>query len=174
MPEQSLGSFLTAFSAHWGFLANLSPGLLVKHVLDNIRDKPGSPKLVFFLVNMVPLVFQQSDVLRRHCDSTVKTYCGEMDVDSWDKATWEKNLAESQIHVMTAQIALNILSCAFVKMSDIALLVLDECHHAKRKHPYSIIFSTFYKMASVEQRPKVFGMTASPIVGNMDVQSGFA
>lgn len=91
--------------------------LLVKHTLDAARANPtSSPKLVFFLVNLVPLVFQQSDVLRRHCDAHVKSYCGEMDVDSWNGDTWAKNLGEANIHVMTAAIFLNIISCGFVKM----------------------------------------------------------
>jgi endoribonuclease Dicer len=151
------------------------PGLLVKHILDQERRLPdGSSKLVFFLVNLVPLVFQQSDVLRRHCDQHVKSYCGEMDVDSWNGATWKKNLGEAQIHVMTAAIFLNIVSCGFVQMKHIALLILDECHHAKRKHPYAVIFDNYYRMVPPEARPKVFGMTASPIVGKQEIQSGLS
>ena len=143
-------------------------------MLDQARRVLESPKLVFFLVNLVPLVFQQSDVLRRHCDQNVKSYCGEMDVDSWNGATWKKNLGEAQIHVMTAAIFLNIISCGFVQMKDIALLILDECHHAKRKHPYAVIFDNYYRPAPPETRPKVFGMTASPIVGKQEIQSGLS
>ncbi|KAI9029207.1 hypothetical protein DFJ74DRAFT_657501 [Hyaloraphidium curvatum] len=146
--------------------------LLVKHTLDIARSKPSAPKLVFFLVNLVPLVFQQSDVLRRHCDTHVKSYCGEMDVDSWNGPRWKSNLEETNVHCMTAAIFLNIISCGFVRMKDIALLILDECHHAKRKHPYNVIFDTYYRTTPLEERPKVFGMTASPIVGKQDIQVG--
>lgn len=57
-------------------------------------------------------------------------------------------------------------------MQDIALIILDECHHAKRKHPYAVIFDTYYRSTPPEERPRVFGMTASPIVGKQDIQAG--
>ncbi|KAF5379867.1 hypothetical protein D9757_007186 [Collybiopsis confluens] len=47
-------------------------------------------------------------------------------------------------------------------MHEVSLMVFDECHHARKKHPYAVIMGE-YKICPVEQRPKVFGMTASPI-----------
>ncbi|KAJ7283009.1 hypothetical protein O6H91_Y354500 [Diphasiastrum complanatum] len=48
-------------------------------------------------------------------------------------------------------------------MDAIHLLILDECHHAVKKHPYSLVMSEFYHLTSKEKRPCVFGMTASPV-----------
>jgi endoribonuclease Dicer len=48
-------------------------------------------------------------------------------------------------------------------MDAIHLLILDECHHAVKKHPYSLVMSEFYHITSKESRPAVFGMTASPV-----------
>jgi hypothetical protein len=64
---------------------------------------------------------------------------------------------------MTAQIFLNILRHSFLKMGSVGLLILDECHHAVKKHPYSLIMQEFYHPAPPEQRPTIFGMTASPV-----------
>jgi endoribonuclease Dicer len=64
---------------------------------------------------------------------------------------------------MTAQIFLNILRHSFLKMASVGLLILDECHHAVKKHPYSLIMQEFYHPAPPEQRPTIFGMTASPV-----------
>lgn len=64
---------------------------------------------------------------------------------------------------MTAQILLNILRHSIIKMEAINLLILDECHHAVKKHPYSLVMSEFYHTTPKEKRPSVFGMTASPV-----------
>lgn len=68
-----------------------------------------------------------------------------------------------QVLVMTAQILLNILRHSIIKMESINLLILDECHHAVKKHPYSLVMSEFYHTTPKEKRPSVFGMTASPV-----------
>ena len=48
-------------------------------------------------------------------------------------------------------------------MEAINLLILDECHHAVKKHPYSLVMSEFYHTTPKDKRPSVFGMTASPV-----------
>ena len=75
-----------------------------------------------------------------------------------------------QVLVMTAQILLNILRHSIIKMEAINLLILDECHHAVKKHPYSLVMSEFYHTTPKDKRPIVFGMTASPVnlKGNCD------
>ena len=47
-------------------------------------------------------------------------------------------------------------------MDRINLLVFDEAHHAKKDHAYARIIKDFYVPLPKFQRPKVFGMTASP------------
>lgn len=75
----------------------------------------------------------------------------------------ENDLLELQVLVMTAQILLNILRHSIIKMDAIHLLILDECHHAVKKHPYSLVMSEFYHTTPKDKRPAVFGMTASPV-----------
>jgi endoribonuclease Dicer len=57
-------------------------------------------------------------------------------------------------------------------MECISLLIFDECHHAQQQsnHPYAEIMKVFYKSESL-QRPRIFGMTASPVVGKGSFQS---
>ncbi|XP_071720798.1 endoribonuclease Dicer homolog 1 isoform X2 [Rutidosis leptorrhynchoides] len=52
---------------------------------------------------------------------------------------------------------------SIIKMEAINLLILDECHHAVKKHPYSLVMSEFYHTTTKDKRPSVFGMTASPV-----------
>lgn len=68
-----------------------------------------------------------------------------------------------QVLVMTAQILLNILRHSIIRMETINLLILDECHHAVKKHPYSLVMSEFYHTTPKDKRPAIFGMTASPV-----------
>ncbi|KAL0913169.1 hypothetical protein M5K25_016608 [Dendrobium thyrsiflorum] len=59
--------------------------------------------------------------------------------------------------------SLNQCRHSIIKMDSIHLLILDECHHAVKKHPYSLVMSEFYHTTPKEKRPAVFGMTASPV-----------
>ena len=42
------------------------------------------------------------------------------------------------------------------------MLIFDECHHARKNHAYNGIMREYFQCPS-NARPKVFGMTASPI-----------
>ncbi|KAI5062975.1 hypothetical protein GOP47_0021522 [Adiantum capillus-veneris] len=119
--------------------------------------------LAVFLVPKVPLVYQQAEVIREGTGFQVGHYCGEMGQDFWDARRWNREFESKDVLVMTAQILLNILRHSIVKMSSIHLLILDECHHAVKKHPYSLVMSEFYHTTPKGKRPAVFGMTASPV-----------
>lgn len=119
--------------------------------------------LAVFLVPKVPLVYQQAEVIRDRTGYQVGHYCGEMGQDFWDTRRWQHEFETKQVLVMTAQILLNILRHSIIKMESINLLILDECHHAVKKHPYSLVMSEFYHTTPKAKRPSVFGMTASPV-----------
>ncbi|KAH9891488.1 hypothetical protein F4778DRAFT_337172 [Xylariomycetidae sp. FL2044] len=65
---------------------------------------------------------------------------------------------------------------AFVKMEQINLLVIDEAHHTKSNHPYARIIKEFYAVKGSEgkRRPRIFGMTASPVDAKTDVDAAAA
>lgn len=41
-------------------------------------------------------------------------------------------------------------------------MVFDECHHARKNHPYNGILREYFQVPA-GRRPKIFGMTASPV-----------
>lgn len=84
-----------------------------------------------------------------------------MNVDLWDERKWEKEFNENNVLVMTAEIFLNLRNHGFIQLSQVNLLIFDECHHAKKMHPYRQIMQTFdYKRTD---NPKILGLTASVV-----------
>ncbi|XP_062019153.1 pentatricopeptide repeat-containing protein At4g33170-like [Rosa rugosa] len=63
---------------------------------------------------------------------------------------------------MMSQILLDALRKAFLTIEAVCLMIMDECHRATRNHPYTKIMKEFYHRSSI--KPKVFGMTASPVI----------
>ncbi|SJX66616.1 related to cell cycle control protein dicer [Sporisorium reilianum f. sp. reilianum] len=134
---------------------------------------PQRPKVSFFLVNLVPLVHQQSSVIAGHSNLSVGKLYGELKdtvrgkgnkltVDGWREPQWSALLESHQVIVSTAQCFLDALIHGFIKMDDLNLLIFDEVHHALKNHPFFRIMK-YYRLAPEKERPKIFGMTASPI-----------
>jgi endoribonuclease Dicer len=120
------------------------------------------------------LVYQQTAVLKCNLDYAIASRCGDMNAnDSIERAAWDKRLAENMVVVCTPEILNQCLRHSLVTMDRINLLVFDEAHHAKKNHPYAKIIGDFYKIrpetAPTETRPRVFGMTASPIDAKVDL-----
>ena len=68
---------------------------------------------------------------------------------------------------MTPAILVNLLGHAILPggISSLDVLVLDEAHHCKKKHPYNLVMG-FYMEAGRQGAPlsRVLGMTAAPAV----------
>ena len=68
----------------------------------------------------------------------------------------------------------DLLAHGFMKLEEIDLLVFDECHHANQDHPYNLIMRDFWfhefdpHNPLKTKRPKVLGLTASPIKTKID------
>ncbi|KAG2217031.1 hypothetical protein INT45_003987 [Circinella minor] len=140
--------------------------MLIKHIAAKEREerlKRRNTKLTFFLVDRVPLVPQQYNVIKTNCDAKVERMYGAMDIDNWSEKKWKQIFEESDVCVMTAQIFLNTLRHGFIHMSQVNLIVFDECHHCTKRHPYNLIMKEHYEQCNREDRPKIFGMTASPV-----------
>ncbi|KAK8940022.1 hypothetical protein KSP40_PGU012342 [Platanthera guangdongensis] len=136
--------------------------MIMKEIGKDLVLKQGRG-LIVFLAPTVHLVTQQFEVLKAHTGLKVASYYGEKGVDQWDQKIWEKEKSSYQAMVMTPQILLDALRKAFISMDALRLLVFDECHRATGNHPYTRIMKEFYHISL--QRPTVFGMTASPIIG---------
>nr|AIY24625.1 dicer 2 [Graminella nigrifrons] len=122
----------------------------------------------FFLVNTVALVHQQVEQIRTNTPFEVKGYCGDMGVDMWEKDTWNREIEEHGILVMTSQILVNLLSWKYVTLRDIAIIVFDECHHAVNDHPMRQIMQLF-KNIPASQQPRILGLTATLLNKNVAV-----
>lgn len=67
---------------------------------------------------------------------------------------------------MTAQIFLDIISCGFISLSQVNLIVFDECHHAVKDHPMRRIMKLF-KLCPKQRQPKILGLTATLLNSNV-------
>ncbi|XP_006653591.1 endoribonuclease Dicer homolog 4 [Oryza brachyantha] len=139
--------------------------VLLIYELGHLIRKP-SREVCIFLAPTIPLVRQQAMVIASSTDFKVQHYYGN-GKSSRDHQEWENDMRKYEVLVMTPQILLHSLRHCFIKMNSIALLIFDECHHAQaqKRHPYAQIMKEFYNSNSVERLPRVFGMTASPIIG---------
>lgn len=147
--------------------------LLLRHTIDQELERrhQGNPRrIAFFLVPSVTLVFQQAAVLETNLDHSVERFCGAMKCDLWNKNKWDTYLTANEVIVCTADILYKCLMHSFITMRDISLLIFDEAHHAKKNHAYAQIIRDFYvREPDIQLRPRVFGMTASPVDAKVDV-----
>ena len=89
-------------------------------------------------------------------------------MDSWSKEKWTKEISNHEVLVLVHQVFLDILTHSYFSLSNAALLILDECHHAqiKKDHPYSSIMREWYHKMKDERRevPRVLGLSACLVV----------
>ena len=91
-------------------------------------------------------------------------------MNRWNKEKWEAVMEESTIFVMIGQILLNALRRGYIKLSDISLIVFDECHNARSEHPFRLIKEEFYDDLDIRNffvgsdQVKFLGLTASPVL----------
>ncbi|KAL8788944.1 MAG: hypothetical protein Q9195_007060 [Heterodermia aff. obscurata] len=148
--------------------------LLLRYMLDkeleNRQLQGYKPKTSFFLVDCVTLVFQQFAVLECNLDQKIERFCGEMGCELWSKSVWEQLFKDNMVVVCTAEILHQCLMHSFISLDQINLLIFDEAHHAKKNHAYARIMKDFYMQElNLKKRPKIFGMTASPVDAKQDV-----
>ncbi|CAH9128863.1 unnamed protein product [Cuscuta epithymum] len=115
-------------------------------------------KKIAILATTVNLVHQQFEAIKCHTKLQVQQFYGARGIDTWDADTWEKEVNDHDVLVMTPQILLNGLVKEFLNIGTICLLVLDDCHCASGSHPYAKIMKDFYHQSS--KKPKIFGMSA--------------
>lgn len=139
---------------------------MLRHTLDQElerRANGGTRKVAFFLVEKVALCFQQYSVLKANLEHPVAKFHGEMTGVMGTKAFWDEQLATSMVFVCTAQILLDCLNNGFLRINQVNLLIFDEAHHTKKNHPYARIIKDHYVREPAANRPRILGMTASPV-----------
>ncbi|KAL5002120.1 hypothetical protein BDV10DRAFT_202971 [Aspergillus recurvatus] len=143
----------------------------VEKELNNRTD--GEPRRIsFFLVDSVTLSYQQAGVLRNNLDTNVGHIFGALGPDFWSRQTWTGFFEKYMVIVCTAEILHQCLLHAHIRMEQINLLIFDEAHHTKKDHVYARIIRDSYLLTQPSKRPRIFGMTASPIDTKGDVAEG--
>uniref|UniRef100_A0A8C6SH14 DEXH (Asp-Glu-X-His) box polypeptide 58 n=1 Tax=Neogobius melanostomus TaxID=47308 RepID=A0A8C6SH14_9GOBI len=134
----------------------------------HLQTKPRAKVVV--LVNMLHLVEQ-------HCSKEFGRFLGKqykvlpVTGDSAEKDFFGNVLRDSDVIVCTAQILYNSMINAeedqHVELSDITLLIIDECHHTHNDAVYNKIMSCYVekKMKNQGPLPQILGLTASPGTG---------
>uniref|UniRef100_A0A672IMU5 RNA helicase n=1 Tax=Salarias fasciatus TaxID=181472 RepID=A0A672IMU5_SALFA len=145
------------------------------------RRSEGNPGKVVVLVNKVPLVEQHYSA--EFLPFLKKSYRVErVSGDSQLKISFTEIVNKNDIIICTAQILENFLERAEegeddgVKLSELSLIVIDECHHTQKGEVYNHIMMRYLKQKHKNRRlkkeqkqpvplPQILGLTASPGVG---------
>lgn len=112
---------------------------------------------VLFLAPTRPLVEQHSTFLKEVLnldEPLIKTFTGSI-LAAKRGTLWD----DARIIVSTPQIIENDLLSNRISLSDVALLIFDECHRAVGNYSYVYIAEKYAEQA---KEPRVLGMTASP------------
>ncbi|KAI3400556.1 hypothetical protein diail_2757 [Diaporthe ilicicola] len=149
--------------------------LLLQHIIEKeLEDRQrGLPRrLSFFLVDKVALAYQQHAVLDCNLGHSVAVFSGDSVRSLWNKPFWDKQFAEHDVIVCTAEILNKCLQSAYIRIEQINLLIFDEAHHTKKNHPYARIIKDYYaaQEGTGARLPRIFGMTASPVDAQVDVR----
>ncbi|KAM0371457.1 hypothetical protein ACHAPY_010178 [Fusarium culmorum] len=141
--------------------------LLLKHYIRiEVESRAlGNPrKVAFFLVEKVALCEQQYRFLKDQIfGHNIVMFTGDNRGVTKDKKYWDNQFASNKVVVCTAHILLDCLNNGFITMDQINLLIFDEAHHAKKKHDYAQIVRRYYYSTDKNKRPRILGMTASPV-----------
>ncbi|KAF8191429.1 hypothetical protein K438DRAFT_1675400 [Mycena galopus ATCC 62051] len=134
--------------------------------------KPGAKSI--FLVPKVPLVEQQGQFVSSNSSLRVIKLHGALEIDLADRKGWRRKFENHDVFVMTPQIFLNLITHSLWAIDKVALMIFDECHHARKNHPYNGIMREYFEIVSPQLRPKIFGMTASPVYNIKDAAGSLA
>jgi ERCC4-related helicase len=112
-------------------------------------------KKIVFVVNRIPLVSQQANVIGRY-GLRVAQVCG----DRKDATSWSTFLADGfeALVIIDALLIEFIAKYTTTLFDDCSLIVFDEVHHARKSSNYSKLLQMMDKSA----RPMVIGLSASP------------
>jgi endoribonuclease Dicer len=122
-----------------------------------MKEKNRNKKIVF-LVDRIPLVFQQADAIEKETKLQALRCCGD---------TFEQSQLQQpyDVLVVIASLYINLLSKNLASLEEVSLIVIDEAHHITKDHPFAVILRDYYMNIPRERshlRPRVLGLTASP------------
>jgi len=142
-------------------------------VANHLAKKPDGK--VLFLVNKVPLAEQQCHEVKQYIpDLQAQFITG----DSGIQLSLLQLLSDNNMIVCTDGMFLNELKNSFLSsaerlsLSDISLLIIDECHNTKKNSCYAMIMEQYVRIKmntddsqNAKSLPQIMGLTASPGAG---------
>ena len=147
----------------------LVAALVISEHLKKPRSANGasqtSQSKVVFMVNTKPLADQQKTELSQFIPGAKVECCVGDNMGSISEI-----LPHCDIIVCTAGKLLDDLRKGKVSLSEITLMVIDECHHTKKKAPQAKIMEKYLEereeLGETAQLPQIVGLTASPGAGD--------
>ena len=137
-------------------------------------DGIGPRQISFFLVPTVMLVEQQTEYVGRCLRKTPMPICGAMNnINRWDRETWRQLFENNTAIICTGEILNQALAKRYVTIPEINIIIFDEAHHAKAGHPYAVVMKR-YKECSEASRPRILGLTASPVESTDRIEKDLA
>ena len=151
----------------------LMADILGINLSSRIKSNTNKNIKIVFLVCDTALVEQQKKAIESNLGIEVGTIQGKKnkkaksDLDSFRKM-WEK----FNIFVAIPTILYKLLSSGFLIISEINMIIFDECHHTDSDHPYNKIMNEFYFFYKKHPHkrdfknitlPRIIGLTASPL-----------
>ncbi|PRP74244.1 dicer helicase, partial [Planoprotostelium fungivorum] len=109
-----------------------------------------------FVVDKVHLATQQAKLFSLYSELKITTITAED-----NSAMKWKDCLQFDVVVIIAD-KFKEMAQQPVIWTDISLLIIDECHHTKKNHPYNIIMKSYRSVPADGKRPVILGMTASP------------
>ncbi|XP_037956391.1 endoribonuclease Dicer [Teleopsis dalmanni] len=122
-------------------------------------------KRIIFMCNTVELVLQQAIELKKRTNLNIGVYVGTRQIDNWSNTDWTLEIAEHQVLVGTAQVFLDAVMKAYIRIKDLSLVIIDECHHATKAHPMHE-FMKLYSAEDKQNKPRVVGLSGVLLKGN--------
>ncbi|KAK7473368.1 hypothetical protein BaRGS_00035416 [Batillaria attramentaria] len=119
---------------------------------------------VMFLAPKIKLAEQQYRRFEHYYPTSTYFRCGRSRSST---APFSELLDTNRVFVLTPQCLVEAIQANEVLITDFSLIVLDECHHAIRKHPYKALMDhymdvKFAKDTKQSHLPQIIGLTASP------------
>ena len=132
---------------------------LIAALLMTRMKKLNPSKLVAFVVERIPLVFQQAPALAVDTQLSLCKLCSETKTQATINKLFDGVSFDGL--VATAGSFLDLIYKKQLKIEQFSLIVVDECHHAVGNHSYYKLLELVRK-TPLSFRPRVVGLSASP------------
>ena len=128
--------------------------LLIRHYLQE-RNSSSGRKVIAFIAPTKLLVEQQKAYIAGSCNAVVKAYTSETIVSC---ASWSREVNEVDVLVATPEILRQALERNQLSVSQLSLVILDECHYVTGKTPMAVVCEL---LKQGESQPRILGLTGT-------------